>query len=41
MRKKKLDKRRAQGAETKKKLYEIAERLFTEHNYDDVNVDEH
>lgn len=40
MREKKLDKRKAQGAETKKKLYEIAERLFREHNYSDVNVED-
>lgn len=40
MREKKLDKRKAQGAETKKKLYEIAERLFTESNFSDVNVED-
>lgn len=40
MREKKLDKRKAQGAETKKKLYEIAERLFTERNFADVNVED-
>jgi len=40
MREKKLDKRKAQGAETKKKLYEIAERLFTENNFSDVNVED-
>lgn len=40
MREKKLDKRKAQGAETKKKLYEIAERLFTEHHFSDVNVED-
>lgn len=40
MREKKLDKRKAQGAETKKKLYEIAERLFTERNFSDVNVED-
>ncbi|CFX88137.1 Tetracycline transcriptional regulator, TetR-related, C-terminal [Syntrophomonas zehnderi OL-4] len=40
MREKKLDKRKAQGAKTKKKLYEIAERLFTERNFSDVNVED-
>lgn len=40
MREKKPDKRKVQGAETKKKLYEIAERLFTERNYSDVNVED-
>ncbi|WP_352400829.1 TetR/AcrR family transcriptional regulator [Anaerotignum sp.] len=40
MREKKLDKRKAQGVETKKKLYEIAERLFTERNFSDVNVED-
>lgn len=40
MRVKKLDKRKAQGAETKKKLYEIAERLFTERHFSDVNVED-
>ncbi|MFZ7101503.1 MAG: TetR/AcrR family transcriptional regulator [Peptococcaceae bacterium] len=40
MREKKLGKRKAQGAETKKKLYEIAERLFTERNFSDVNVED-
>lgn len=40
MREKKLDKRKAQGAETKKKLYEIAERLYSERNFADVNVED-
>ena len=40
MREKKLDKRKMQGAETKKKLYEIAKRLFTERNFSDVNVED-
>lgn len=40
MREKKIDKRKAQGAETKKKLYEIAERLFSERNYSDVNIED-
>lgn len=38
MREKKLDKRKVQGAETKNKLYEIAERLYTERNFSDVNI---
>ncbi|WP_308415501.1 TetR/AcrR family transcriptional regulator [Sporanaerobium hydrogeniformans] len=38
--KKKLDKRKVQGAETKKKLYEIAERMFTEHDFATVNVED-
>lgn len=40
MRVKKTDKRKVQGAETKKKLYEIAERLFSERNFSDVNVED-
>lgn len=40
MRQKKPDKRKVQGAETKKKLYEIAERMFKEHNYADVMVED-
>ena len=40
MREKKPDKRKVQGAETKKKLYEIAERLFTERHFSDVNVED-
>lgn len=40
MREKKTDKRKAQGAETKKKLYEIAERLFFERNFSEVNVED-
>jgi len=40
MRQKKPDKRKVQGAETKKKLYEIAERLFAEHNFSDVMVED-
>lgn len=40
MREKKIDKRKAQGAETKRKLYEIAEKLFTERNFSDVNVED-
>ena len=40
MREKKPDKRKAQGAETRKKLYEIAKRLFSERNFSDVNVED-
>ncbi|MDD4111739.1 MAG: TetR/AcrR family transcriptional regulator [Herbinix sp.] len=40
MRQKKPDKRKVQGAETKKKLYEIAERLFREHSYSDVMIED-
>jgi AcrR family transcriptional regulator len=40
MREKKIDKRKAQGAETKKKLYDIGERLFSERNFSDVNVED-
>lgn len=40
MRERKPDKRKVQGAETKKKLYEIAERLFTERHFSDVNVED-
>lgn len=40
MRGRKIDKRKVQGTETKKKLYEIAERLFTEHNFSDVNIED-
>ena len=40
MREKKPDKRKVQGAETKKKLYEIAERLFAERHFSDVNVED-
>ncbi len=39
MRGKKPDKRKMQGAETKKKLYEIAEKLFSQHNFSDVSVE--
>lgn len=38
MNKTKPDKRKEQGAETKKKLYEIAERLFLGREYIDVSV---
>ena len=40
MRDKKPDKRKVQGAETKRKLYEIAEKLFAEHDFDTVNVED-
>ena len=40
MREKKPDKRKVQGAETKKKLYEIAEKLFSERNFSDVNIED-
>lgn len=40
MREKKFDKRKVQGAETKKKLYKIAERLFTERHFSNVNVED-
>lgn len=40
MREKKPDKRKVQGAETKKKLYEIAEKIFMERNFSDVNIED-
>lgn len=40
MREKKVDKRKIQGAETKRKLYEIAEKLFTERSFSDVNIED-
>ena len=40
MREKKPDKRKVQGAETRKKLYEIAKKLFSERNFSDVNVED-
>ena len=40
MREKKVDKRKAQGAETKKRLYEIAEKMFMERNFSDVNLED-
>ena len=40
MREKKPDKRKVHGAETKKKLYEIAKKLFSERNFSDVNVED-
>ncbi len=38
MREKKLDKRKVQGTETKKKLYEIAKKMFMERRFSDVNI---
>ena len=40
MREKKPSKKKLQGAETKKRLYEIAERLFVEHDFEDVSVED-
>ncbi len=40
MREKKTDKRKLQGAETKKRLYEIAEKMILEDKYTDINVEE-
>lgn len=40
MREKKPDKRKVQGAETRKKLYEIAEKMFMERNFSDVSVED-
>lgn len=40
MRDKKPDKRKVQGAETKKKLYEIAEKLFMERDFASINVED-
>ena len=40
MREIKVDKRKAQGAETKKRLYEIAEKMFMERNFSDVNLED-
>lgn len=40
MRERKPDKRKAQGAETKKRLYEIAKRLFSERNLSEINVED-
>lgn len=37
---KKTDKRKVQGAETKRKLVEIADRLFRERSYSDVSVED-
>lgn len=40
MRKKKPDKRKMQGAETRKRLYDIAKRMFSEKNYDEVMIED-
>lgn len=40
MRERKLDKRKAQGAETRKKLYEIAKKMFSERNFYNVNIED-
>ncbi|MEM1486015.1 TetR/AcrR family transcriptional regulator [Oscillospiraceae bacterium PP1C4] len=40
MREKKVNKRKAQGAQTKQKLYEIAEKLFTERDFADVSIED-
>lgn len=40
MKEKKINKKKAQGAETKKKLYEVAEKLFAQHDFADVNVED-
>ena len=40
MRERKPNKRKVQGAETKKRLYEIAERLFMERNFSEINIED-
>lgn len=40
MREKKTSKKKIQGAETKKNLYEIASKLFAEHDFSDVSVED-
>lgn len=40
MREKKPNKKKVQGAETKKKLYEIAKKMFAERDYTDVSVED-
>lgn len=40
MKEKKTDKRKLQGAETKKRLYEFAEKLFMQSNYSDVSIED-
>jgi AcrR family transcriptional regulator len=40
MRQKKPHKRKVQGAETKKRLYDIAAKLFLEHSFAEVNVED-
>lgn len=40
MKNKKVDKRKAQGAKTKTRLYEIARDMFMERKYSDINIEE-
>ena len=40
MRQSKPDKRKVQGAETKRKLYGIADRLFSERGFSDVSIED-
>lgn len=40
MREKKLSKRKLQGAETKKRLYDIAVELFTKYNFKDISIED-
>ena len=40
MRQSKPDKRKVQGAETKRKLYGIADRLFSERGFYDVSIED-
>jgi len=40
MNREKPDKRKEQGAKTKRRLYEISERLFSDHDYIDVSVED-
>lgn len=40
MREKKVNKRKAQGAETKQRLYEIAKRLFMERDFAEVSLED-
>lgn len=40
MKKKKINKKKAQGAETKKRIYDTAEKLFAERDFGDVSVED-
>lgn len=40
MKEKKINKKKAQGAETKKKLYEAAEKLFAQRDFTEVSVED-
>lgn len=40
MREIKPNKKKAQGAETKRKLYEVADKLFAEHDFADISVED-